>query len=107
MLRTDRLLYVGFMCHLVIEKLLKALYVKLNETIPPFTHNLLYLTEKTNIVDQFEENQKDFLDSLQSFNIRARYPADKDELFKLINLEKSKKIITNTKKFVKWIKNRL
>lgn len=36
-------LFVG---HLMIEKLLKALYVKVNNDYPPFIHNLLRLAEK-------------------------------------------------------------
>ena len=36
-------LFVG---HLMIEKLLKALYVKVNSNYPPFIHSLLRLAEK-------------------------------------------------------------
>jgi HEPN domain-containing protein len=39
-------LFVG---HLLIEKLLKALYVKNNNDYPPFIHNLLRLAEKSNL----------------------------------------------------------
>ena len=35
MLTTKRFLYVGFMSHQAIEKILKALYAKLNEETPP------------------------------------------------------------------------
>ena len=39
-----------FLGHLVLEKALKALYVKTNENkLPPKTHNLLKLAEKTTI----------------------------------------------------------
>ncbi len=40
MLKTERLLYVGFMCHQTIEKLLKAYYVIRAGGIPPYTHSL-------------------------------------------------------------------
>lgn len=37
---TKRYLYVGFMCHQVIEKALKAYYARRFEDAPPYTHNL-------------------------------------------------------------------
>jgi len=46
MLNNGRFLYVGFMCHQVIEKMLKACYVNSHQDIPPYTHNLKYLAEK-------------------------------------------------------------
>jgi len=39
-------LFVG---HLMIEKLLKALYVKIHNDYPPFIHNLLRLAEKCDL----------------------------------------------------------
>jgi len=45
MLNTGRYLYVGFMCHQVIEKIFKALYSKLKEDTPPFSHKLVYLAK--------------------------------------------------------------
>ncbi len=39
MLTGKRFLYVGFMCHQVIEKILKACYTYRLEEIPPFIHN--------------------------------------------------------------------
>lgn len=40
MLNSQRFLYVGFMCHQAVEKMLKAVFVKKFEEIPPFTHSL-------------------------------------------------------------------
>jgi len=39
-------LFVG---HLIIEKLLKAYYVKNVDNTPPFTHNLITLSKKSGI----------------------------------------------------------
>lgn len=47
-----------FIGHLVIEKLLKAHYVKLIDAPPPFTHNLLRLAEKADL--ELNETQKMF-----------------------------------------------
>jgi HEPN domain-containing protein len=42
MLNGKRYLYVGFMCHQVIEKIFKAAYAKLKEETPPFTRFILF-----------------------------------------------------------------
>ena len=107
MLETGRFLYVCFMCHQVIEKFLKAYFTKVHSTIPPYTHNLLYLAEKANIYQEFNDVQKDLLDYIEPFNIRARYPSDKEELFSLLNKKKCEEIINQTKQFAKWIRNKL
>lgn len=78
MFETKRFLYVGFMCHLVIEKMLKAYFVKIHNTIPPYSHNLQYLAEKSGIFLELSEEHRDFFDTLQPLNIRARYPSVKD-----------------------------
>ncbi len=44
MLNSQRFLYVGFMCHQAVEKMLKAVFVKKFEEIPPFTHSLEPIT---------------------------------------------------------------
>ncbi len=43
MLKTGRYIYVLFMCHLSVEKLLKALYETTLKKVAPKTHNLIYL----------------------------------------------------------------
>ncbi len=42
MLATGRYLYVIFMCHLALEKMLKACYTEATQSIPPKTHDLIY-----------------------------------------------------------------
>ena len=61
-------LFVG---HLMIEKLLKALYVKNYDIYPPFIHNLLRLAEKCNL--ELAEEQKINLATITVFNINTRY----------------------------------
>jgi HEPN domain-containing protein len=107
MQETKRFLHVGFMCHLVMEKMLKAYFVKIYNTIPPYTHNLQYLAEKSGLFNELPEDYKDFLDTLQPLNIRARYPAARDELYKLLTRERCENIIIKTKEMIEWIKNKL
>lgn len=49
MLETKRYLYVGFMCHQVIEKILKAYWTKVCEEPPLKIHSLSRLAEKNRL----------------------------------------------------------
>jgi len=106
MFETKRFLYVGFMCHLTIEKTLKAYYIKVKNSIPPYTHNLQFLAEQSGIFYNLSEEQKDFIDLLQPLNIRARYPHSKDELFKFLTESKCKYILEKTLELMLWIKKK-
>jgi len=103
MLNSKRYLYVGFMCHQVIEKILKSYYWKILKEEPPYIHNLSVLSKKSNLFDTFTEEQKDFLDYLEPLNIRGRYPRDKNELLHFLTDDKSQDIISNTEDIFKWI----
>ncbi len=61
-----------FAGHLVIEKTLKAYYVKNAGVDCPRIHNLLKIAEGAGI--ELREEQRFFLDEVTAFNIRARYP---------------------------------
>lgn len=49
MLAGRRYLYVGFMCHQVIEKALKGYYTSRFEDNPPYVHNLTMIAKKSEI----------------------------------------------------------
>ena len=107
MLEAKRLLYVGFMCHQVIEKALKACYVSANNEIPPYTHNLIFLAEKAKLDDLFSEEQRNLIFTLRPLNVESRYPAYKDELFKTLSYEICRKMLSDTEEMLKWIKGKL
>ena len=107
MLETQRLLYVGFMCHQAVEKILKAYYEHKKSEEPPYTHNLVYLSDLNNIFGIMSEDQKNLLSKLQPLNIRARYPSYKEKLFRELTSEVCKPLIAETKEFVKWVKKKL
>ena len=107
MLNGCRFLYVGFMCHQSVEKILKAYFLKVNKVQPPFIHNLIVLSEKSGLYDYLSEEQKDFLDLLNPLNIEARYPTYKTELFKSLTKEKCEQLTRKTKEFNEWIKTML
>ena len=97
-----RSLFIG---HLVIEKLLKAYYIKNIDNQPPLIHNLLRLAEKSKIL--LTEEQKDFLDTVSTFNKRARYDDYNLEFYKICTKKFSKSWIEKITGFRKWIKEQL
>ena len=106
MLETGRYLYVGFMCHQVIEKTLKAVVSRTGET-PPYIHNLSKLAELCDIYGRLDEGQKDLLDSLEPLNIQARYPEDKDRIFQSLNADRCRVLLAQTEGLYQWIKTTL
>ncbi|OHB50924.1 MAG: DNA-binding protein [Planctomycetes bacterium GWF2_40_8] len=103
MLITKRFLYVGFMAHQTIEKILKAYFVKLRNEVPLYTHNLLLLAEETELQNELSEKQLELLEKLIPLNIEARYPKYKEELLRSLTQEKCELILKETKEFQEWI----
>lgn len=94
-----------YMCHLMIEKILKAHYLKNNLKNPPKTHDLVYLSSKSGI--QFNNEQIDFLDRLNFFQIEARYPDYKMEIYKTCSKDFTNSFFYESKEFFKWIKSKI
>lgn len=107
MLKSKRFLYVGYMCNQVIEKMLKAYYVKAKGEQPPYTHKLIRLAEESNLYKMFSDEQKDFLDIISPLNIEARYPTQKQDLLESLSKDKCVNIIKRTEELMLWIKNKL
>lgn len=104
MLRTQRFLYVGFMCHQAVEKMLKAYFCYNRQEHPPKVHGLRVLAQKVGLLDIMNEEQIDLLNLLEPLNIEARYPKDKDLLLQSLSYEKCNDIIQKTKGLLQWIK---
>ncbi len=94
-----------FIGHLIIEKLLKAYYAKNNDDHPSLIHNLVRLAEKAEL--ELDEEQKDMLVTVTTFNIRARYDDYKAEFYKTCTKEFTETWIKKIKGFRKWIKLKL
>ena len=94
-----------FIGHIVIEKLLKAWYVQNISNTPPFIHDLVRLAEKGNL--PLDEDQKDILDTISAFNLRARYSDYKMEFHRKCSRHFTEKWVDHIKEFREWIKIRL
>jgi HEPN domain-containing protein len=74
-------LFALFAFHLVIEKLLKAHWVKDNvSNHPPRTHDLNEIYQQTELNLLFE--QVDYLNAINNWNIEGRYPDYKNKIQK-------------------------
>lgn len=107
MLVTGRYLYVGFMCHQTIEKILKAYWTNFLTEVPLKIHSLSRLAERTGLDKLLSEEQLDFIDKLEPMNIEARYPSYKERLMKSLTKDSCTELLSQTKDLQSWIKNKL
>jgi HEPN domain-containing protein len=94
-----------FIGHLVIEKLLKAYFILKNKEHPPFTHDLSRLAELSRL--DLTTDQSDWLDTITTFNINARYDSYKDAFYNKCSPEYTKEWIEKIKNLRLWIKEKL
>ena len=66
-----------FLGHIVLEKLIKAYFVKKNGIHAPFSHDLRLLVKKCDM--NFPDDMALQLDVITSFNINARYNSFKED----------------------------
>jgi HEPN domain-containing protein len=107
MLECQRFIYVGFMCHQSIEKVLKAYWQQTFDTMPPKTHNLAFLIEKSNLLSMVPAPLNDIIDELDPLNIQCRYPEYKDKIYRVMNADYSLKILISTRELFTWLKQKL
>jgi HEPN domain-containing protein len=105
MLNTGRYIYTIFMCHLAIEKILKAKVGEITGKIPPKTHNLRYLVKLSGL--EPPEEMFIFLSELSDVSIPTRYPEDFGNLRNSYDKEAAKTYLQKTEDAFKWIKKSL
>lgn len=74
-----------FFGHIVLEKILKALVVKETKEQAPYTHNLVNLEKIAKL--GLDKKLVEFLNQVNDFNIRARYPEKKLAFYKKCTLK--------------------
>jgi HEPN domain-containing protein len=93
---------VVFLCHLSIEKTVKAIVCKRSRQMPPFTHNLNRLMELSGIV--MGKPHQEFIDKISLQSVPTRYPEDFKNLSEHLNKKVTEEILQKTRKVVKWLK---
>ena len=91
-----------FMCHLSVEKILKALYEAELKKIPPKTHNLVYLLNALGL--KIPDNLLRTLELLNDMSIVTKYPEDMDELIKAFKRKRVNDYFNRTKELLKWLR---
>jgi len=105
-LKGKKLLWVAFICHLVVEKSLKAVIANQTDEVPPKIHDLVKLANRSNIVAELSKSQFIFLAQMNEYHIEARYPEVKAQIASTLNYAKCKEIYKDTEDFLCWIKER-
>lgn len=94
-----------FLSHLVLEKMLKALFLKEKEVFPPKTHNLIILLKKVGI--EISEDEYDFYEEVNTFSISVRYPDEQFKFYKLCTEEFTVEKFNKIKEKYLWLKKKL
>lgn len=102
MYNSGKFFYAVFMCHLSIEKAIKALYQEQLKEIPPKTHNLVYLLKKIDIKPTEEAGK--FLVKLNEASVATRYPEDIEKLQMQCTKNDVKNMLAESRKVLEWIK---
>jgi HEPN domain-containing protein len=97
-------LWMGFICHLIAEKALKAVIASITDEVPPKIHDLKSLAKRADIADALSEDQLALLEQLNPLQIEARYPEYKANIATTLSHEKCQKIYCETEGFLCWIK---
>jgi len=102
MFDTGRFIYVIFMCHLSLEKILKAIIAEITQNILPKSHNLIYLLKLSSI-----ELPKEFIDFIAKINnasIVTRYPEDFSRILDAYPENIAREYLSATKEIHQWLK---
>ena len=94
-----------FLGHLVLEKTLKALYVKRLEKHAVFSHDLLRLANKMDL--EVGEVFEEWLDEITTFNLNARYDNYKQEFYRLCTKEFADIWLDRIEEIRLWLRNQL
>lgn len=105
MLESKDYSWVLFLGHLVLEKTLKAVYVRKTKKHALFTHDLLRLATKIGL--SLSEEQKEWLDEITTFNLNARYDNYKQDFHRLCTREFTTVWVDRIENLRKWLKNQL
>lgn len=91
-----------FLGHIVLEKCLKAKFVKENGgQFPLKTHNLVKLATASHL--DLKKDDKVFLAEVNAFNLEARYPDYKLQFYKTCTKKFTEDYFCKIKEFRKWL----
>ncbi|MCL2003552.1 MAG: HEPN domain-containing protein [Oscillospiraceae bacterium] len=107
MLKGRHYLWAGFICHLIVEKALKAVVESVTGEAPPKIHDLRTLAVKGGIYGALSAEQVALLRVLMPLHVEGRYAEYREQIAKSLSFEKCGKILDETEAFLCWIKEKL
>jgi len=99
--KTGKYIYTIFMCHLAIEKALKAKFEEITGKTAPKIHNLCSLINLAKLAPTEEMNK--FLGELSNLSVVTRYPEDFRKMLKTFSKERTRNVLQKTKGAFQWI----
>ena len=97
--------YALFMGHLALEKLLKALVVKISQNHAPYSHSLPLLAEKSGI--KVPKRIMKRLARFMEFHFEARYPDEQKKFYKKCTKVFASKKMNEIREVFTWLKKKL
>ncbi len=95
----DWCLFIG---HLVLEKVLKALWIREHyPELHPRIHNLEKLAERIPL--ELTDQQRTYLLEVNMFYLQGRYPEEKSEFYKICTPDFTKQNFRAIKEFYQWL----
>lgn len=94
-----------FFCHLMIEKILKALAVKQTRSHAPYTHKLVRLAGLASI--KLTAQQSENLTTITEFNITTRYYEVKFNFYKKCTKAYTEKYFLISQKLYLWLRKKV
>lgn len=101
MFASRRYIYTVFMCHLALEKALKAAIEHRGGRTPPKVHDLDRLLSLSGLKPG--SRQEVFVAGLSNLSIATRYPRDFDALRKSTTRQRARATLSKTGKLYQWI----
>ena len=105
--QSKRYLHMGFFCHLIAEKALKAVIANQTDEMPPRLHDLDRLAVLGGISENLSEEQLALLNKLTPLQIEARYPEYKERIMRTLTSTVCEQLLEQTEEFLCWIKQQL
>ncbi len=95
-------LFVG---HLILEKTLKAIFVREHQKIAPRIHDLVKLAKSTSL--NLSDDQLIFLSEVSDFNLEARYPDEKNQFARRCDREFTTNYLRRIMEMHTWLKRQI
>jgi HEPN domain-containing protein len=90
------------MCHLALEKALKAMVAEETKGLPPRTHNLIALAQRAKLT--LPADHRDFIGKMNDASVVTRYPGDLLDAVSQYPEPVAGEYLERTKELIAWIR---